>query len=67
VQEGGDVPDKDQERPRGIYLDPSLARYGKVDGILALGVKLSASAPAAGEPSPQLDCRVKYLSDHRVP
>jgi hypothetical protein len=38
-----------------------------VDGILALGVKLTASAPAAGEPSPLPDCRIKYLSEHRQP
>jgi hypothetical protein len=63
----GGVPDKDASRPRGIYLDPKLAPYGKVDGILALGVKLTASAPAAGETSPLPACRVKYLSEHPQP
>jgi hypothetical protein len=60
----GGVPDKDATRPRGIFLDPSLAPYGKVDGILSLGVALTASAPAAGEPSPQPACRVKFFQQH---
>ena len=57
----GSVLDKEAARPRGIYLDPSLAPYGKVDGILALGLALTASAPAAGEPSPLPDCRIKFI------
>jgi hypothetical protein len=64
-QEGG-VPDKDITRPYGIFLDPSLAPFGKVDGILSLGVPLTPSAPAAGEPSPIPDCRAKFLSQHQA-
>lgn len=64
----GGVPDKDTKRPYGIFLDPSLAPYGKVDGILSLGVPLTPSAPAAGEPSPLPDCRKKFLSEqHATP
>jgi hypothetical protein len=57
----GGVRDKDATRLRGIFLDPSLARYGKVDGILSLGAPLTASAPAAGDPSPLPACRTKFL------
>lgn len=57
----GGVGDKGAKRPRGIYLEPSLAPYGKVDGVLALGVPLTASDPAAGVPSPLPACRVKFL------
>jgi hypothetical protein len=57
----GGVRDKDATRPRGIFLDPSLARYGKVDGIVSLGIPLSASAPAAGDPLPLPACRIKFL------
>jgi hypothetical protein len=64
-QKGG-VPDKDPNRPYGIFLDPGLARYGKVDGILSLGVPLTSSAPAAGEPSPIPVCRTKFLSAHQA-
>lgn len=64
-QKGG-VPDKDVNRPRGIFLDPSLAPFGKVDGVLSLGVPLTPSAPAAGEPSPIPACRKKFLSEHQT-
>jgi hypothetical protein len=64
-QEGG-VPDKDSNRPYGIFLDPGLARYGKFDGVLSLGDLLTPSAPAAGESSPIPDCRAKFLSQHRA-
>jgi hypothetical protein len=57
----GGVGDKGAKRPRGIYLDPTLAPYGKVDGVLSLGVPLTASPPAAGDPSPLPACRVKSL------
>jgi hypothetical protein len=57
----GGIRDKDIARPRGIFFDPGLAPYGKVDGILSLGVPLTASAPAAGEPSPLPACRIKFL------
>lgn len=60
----GGVPDKDVNRPRGIFLDPSFAPFGKVDGVLSLGVPLTPSAPAAGEPSPIPACRTKFLSEH---
>ncbi len=62
----GGVRDKDAKRPYGIFLDPSLAPFGKVDGILSLGVPLTPSAPAAGEPSPIPACRTKFLSEHQT-
>ena len=58
----GGVKEKGQTSARGIYLDPTLAPYGKVDGILALGVPLSASEPAAGDPYPLSDCLKRFLS-----
>jgi hypothetical protein len=64
-QEGG-VPDKDPNRPYGIFLDPGLARYGKFDGVLSLGALLTPSAPAAGESSPAPACRTKFLSQHQT-
>lgn len=60
----GGVGDKEAKKPRGIFLDPKLAPFGKVDGILSLGVALTSSAPAAGEPAPLPDCRTKFLSKH---
>lgn len=62
----GTVLDKDPKRPYGIFLDSSLAPFGKVDGILSLGVPLTPSAPAAGEPSPSLACRKLFLSQHQT-
>jgi len=62
----GGVGDRDAKKPYGIYLDPSLAPFGKVDGVLSLGVPLTASAPAAGEPSPVPACRTKFLSEHQA-
>jgi hypothetical protein len=62
----GGVRDKEAKRPYGIFLDPSLAPFGKVDGILSLGVPLTSSAPAAGEPSPIPACRTKFLSEHQT-
>jgi hypothetical protein len=62
----GTVRDKDVNRSRGIFLDPTLAPFGKVDGVLSLGVPLTPSAPAAGEPSPVPACRVKFLSEHQA-
>jgi hypothetical protein len=62
----GGVGDKGLAKPRGIFLDPSLAPYGKGDGVLSLGVPLTASAPAAGDSIPLPDCRIKYLSEHQV-
>jgi hypothetical protein len=56
------VADKSKTRPLGIYLDPRLAPVGKVDGILALGGRLTASPPAVGEVSPLPDCRKKFLA-----
>ena len=61
----GGVEDKGATKGRGIFLDPKLAPYGKVDGVLSLGVALTSSAPAAGEPTPLPDCRTKFLSKHR--
>jgi hypothetical protein len=60
----GGVGDKGVKKPRGIILDPKLAPYGKVDGILSLGVALTSSAPAAGEATPVPDCRTRFLSKH---
>lgn len=62
----GGVPDKDAKRPYGIFLDPSFAPFGKVDGVLSLGVPLTSSAPAAGEPSPIAACRTKFLAAHQT-
>jgi hypothetical protein len=62
----GGVGDRDAKKPYGIFLDPSLAPFGKVDGVLSLGVPLTASAPAAGEPSPIAACRTKFLSAHQT-
>jgi hypothetical protein len=62
----GGVGDKDAKKPYGIFLDPSLAPFGKVDGVLSLGVPLTPSAPAAGEPSPIPACRTKFLSAHQA-
>jgi hypothetical protein len=62
----GGVGDKDARKPYGIFLDPSLAPFGKVDGVLSLGVPLTSSAPAAGEPSPVAACRTKFLSAHQT-
>ena len=62
----GGVGDKDAKKPYGIFLDPSLAPFGKVDGVLSLGVPLTPSAPAAGEPSPLPACRSKFLTEHKT-
>ncbi len=62
----GGVGDKGAKKPYGIFLDPGLAPFGKVDGVLSLGVPLTPSAPAAGEPSPVLACRKKFLSEHQT-
>jgi hypothetical protein len=62
----GGVGDKDAKKPYGIFLDPSLAPFGKVDGVLSLGVPLTPSVPAAGEPSPSPACRTKFLSEHQT-
>jgi hypothetical protein len=64
-QKGG-VGDKDAKKPYGIFLDPGLAPFGKVDGVFSLGVPLTASAPAAGISSPAPACRVKFLSEHQA-
>jgi hypothetical protein len=62
----GGVGDKDAKKPYGIFLDPGLAPFGKVDGVLSLGVPLTASAPAAGISSPAPVCRAKFLSEHQA-
>ncbi len=43
------VPDKDSGRAYGIYLDPSQAPIGQVDGIFALKAPLTASPPAIND------------------
>jgi hypothetical protein len=58
----GGAGDKRAPHPLGIFLDPSLAPFNKVDGVLSLGVPLTASLPAVGDYSPSLPCRVKFLS-----
>lgn len=60
----GGVGDKGAGRPRGIFLDPRLAPFGRVDGVLSLGVQLTASSPAAGDVQPVPACRAQYLSQH---
>jgi hypothetical protein len=63
----GGVGDKGAKRSRGIYLEPALAPYGKVDGVLAWGAPLTASDPAAGIPSPLPACRIKFLQQAHPP
>lgn len=58
----GGVPDKDKSRPFGVYLDPSLARVGLVDGILALGKPTTASSPANTAALAAAPCRQNFLS-----
>jgi hypothetical protein len=58
----GGVPDKDKTRPFGIYLDPALARFGMVDGILALGKPTLASPPANTGALATASCRKDFLS-----
>jgi hypothetical protein len=60
----GGVEEKGPPHPRGIYLDSQLAPYGKVDGILALGVPLTPSEPADGDSNPLPECRKKFLSEN---
>jgi hypothetical protein len=60
----GGVGDKNARKPYGIFLDPSLAPFGKVDGVLSIGAPLTSSPPAAGVPSPAPACHVKFLSEH---
>jgi hypothetical protein len=60
--EGAAVGDKNKHLSRDIFLDASLAPFGKVDGVLSLGAKLTASAPANEEPNPLPECRLKYLN-----
>jgi hypothetical protein len=60
----GGIREKGAPNPRGIFLDPSAAPFGKVDGVLSLGVPLTASDPADGGIKPLPPCRVKFLSQH---
>jgi hypothetical protein len=60
----GGAPDKGAAHARGISLDPTRAPYGKVDGVLSLGVPVTPSFPAVGDLSPAPPCRVKFLSQH---
>jgi|SRR5579872_280914 len=43
------VEDKGAPHPRGIFLDATLAPFGKVDAVLSLGVQLTPSSPTVGE------------------
>lgn len=60
----GGAEEKGAAHPRGVYLGPHLAPFGKVDGILALGVPLTSSEPAVADPNPLPECRMKFLSSH---
>jgi hypothetical protein len=62
----GGVGDKKAGKPYGIYLDPKLAPFGKVDGVLALGVPLTSSRPASGDPIPLPACRSKFFAEHQA-
>jgi len=53
--------------PRGIYLDPTLAPFGKVDGVLSLGVPLTPAEPAAPDAVPVPLCKSNYLREHAAP
>ena len=66
VYQGG-IGKKGAKLPRGLYLDPKQAPYGKVDGVLSLGVPLTASPPAAGDPTPLPLCRIKFLQKQTGP
>jgi hypothetical protein len=61
----GGVGNNKSGKPYGIYLDPKLAPFGKVDGVLAIGVPLTASPPASGDPDPRPDCRIRFLAEHQ--
>lgn len=56
------ITDKDKSRPFGIYPDPGLARFGVVDGILALGKPTTASPPANTAALATASCRQDFLS-----
>ena len=58
----GTTGDKGANKPFGIYLNPSLAPFGKVDGVLSLDIPLTSSPPAAGDPNPLPACRAKYMA-----
>ena len=58
----GGAEERGRAHPRGIYLDPRLAPYGSVDGIFALGVPLTASQPAGGDPNSPPECRKRFLA-----
>lgn len=63
----GGIPDKDKTRPFGVYLDPTLARVGAVDGIVALGKPTTASPPANGAAVAAAPCREAFLAAHKSP
>jgi len=54
-----------KNRPREIVLDPKLADSETVDGLLSLGVPMTASAPAVGELTSLPDCRKQFISNHQ--
>lgn len=56
------ITDKDKNRSFGIYLDAGLARFGTVDGILALGKPSTASSPANTAVLATASCREMFLS-----
>jgi hypothetical protein len=62
----GGVGDLKSGKSYGIYLNPKLAPFGKVDGVLAIGAPLTLSPPASGDPDPLPACRAKFLSQHQA-
>lgn len=60
----GSAPATIGNMPREIVLNPRLAPYGKVDGILSLGMAVTPSPPAVGEITPIPACRKKFFSEH---
>ena len=60
----GGVGHRGEAKPLGVYLDPTLAPFGKVDGVLSLGVPLTFSPPASNDLHPIPECRAKFLANH---
>lgn len=63
----GGAPARGGNMPREVVLKPSLAPFGKVDGILSLGMAATPSPPAVGEITPIPACRKKFIAGHQQP
>lgn len=58
------VKEKGHTSPRGVYLDSTRAPYGRVDGILALGISLTPSEPADEDSNRLPACTRKFEDNH---